>query len=392
MRRLASFSRVIHFDKRGCGGSERNVGVPTLEERIDDLRAVMDAERVERAAIGGLSEGGPMCILFAATYPERVSHLVLGATAPTFRGSDEYPHVPYPDVLRKVVDQWAERWGTPRTLTVPMMAPSMIGDDRYVRLVNRVERGSVSPNGFRAMMALNMELDVRPVVPSLQVPTLIVHRKGDLAVPVANGRWLAEHIPHARYVELEGNDHLPWIGDQDAFLDAQEEFLCGKHHRDIDRVLATVLLTDIVDSTAMATRLGDHHWRELLDTHDQLAIEAVKRYGGRTIKTTGDGLLATFDGPARAIRCARSITDELAAHGVAIRAGIHTGEIDLRGDDVGGIAVHIAARVQAAADPGEVLVSRTVRDLVAGSGIELHDRGTHALRGVTEPWQLYGVA
>jgi class 3 adenylate cyclase len=392
MRRLGAFSRLIHFDKRGCGGSERNVGVPTLEERIDDLRAVMDAERVERAAIGGLSEGGPMCILFAAMYPERVSHLVLGATAPTFGGSDEYPYMPYPDVLRKVVDQWAEHWGTPQTLTVPMMAPSMIGDDRYVRLVNRIERASVSPNGLKAMMALNMELDVRPVVASLQVPTLIVHRKGDLAVPVANGRWLAEHIPHARYVELEGNDHFPWIGDQDAFLDAQEEFLCGTHHRDIDRVLATVLLTDIVDSTAMATRLGDHQWRELLDTHDQLAMEAVKRYGGRTIKSTGDGLLATFDGPARAIRCARSLTDELASHGVAIRSGIHTGEIDLRGDDIGGIAIHIAARVQATADPGEVLVSRTVRDLVAGSGIEFRDRGTHTLKGVTDAWQLYGVA
>ena len=392
LRRLGSFARVIHFDKRGSGSSERNVGTPTLEERIDDLRAVMDAERVERAAIGGLSEGGPMCIMFAAMYPERVSHLVLGASTPTFRGSDEYPHMPYPIVMRKIVDRWAELWGTPDTLTIPMMAPSMLGDERYVRYVNRVERASVSPNGLRAIMALNMELDVRPLVQSLQVPTLVVHRQGDVAVPVANGRWLAANIPNARYVELEGDDHLPWIGDQDAFLDPQEEFLCGTHHHEVDRVLATVLFTDIVDSTAIATELGDRRWREVLDAHDHVALDAVKRHGGRSIKSTGDGLLATFDGPARAIRCAQSLTGELLAQGVSIRAGLHTGEIDLRGDDVGGIAIHIAARVQAVAGPGEILVSCTVRDLVAGSGIAFADRGSHALKGVSEEWQLYAVA
>jgi class 3 adenylate cyclase/pimeloyl-ACP methyl ester carboxylesterase len=391
LRRFGSFCRVIHFDKRGCGASERVVGAPTLEERVDDLRAVMDAERIESAAIGGLSEGGPMCIMFAALYPERVSHLVLPDTTATFRGGGDYPHMPVPEAMTRFVDAWAEAWGTPATLTVQLMVPSMAGDERYLRWLNRYERASVSPPALKAIMRLNMEIDTRPLLSAIQVPTLVLHRRGDRAIPVENGRWLADHIAGAHYVEFDGDDHIPWIGDQDTYLDAIEDFLYGSHHRDIDRVLATVLFTDIVDSTATASGLGDRRWREVLDAHDRLAAREVERHGGRVVKATGDGLLATFDGPARAVRCARLLCHELSSQGVAIRAGVHTGEIELRGDDVGGIAVHIGARVEAAAGPGEVLVTRTVKDLVAGSGIVFADRGSHALKGVPEEWQLFAV-
>jgi len=391
LRRFGSICRLIQFDKRGCGASDRVVGSPTLEERVDDLRAVMDAEGVETAAIGGVSEGGPMCIMFAALYPERVSHLVLTNTTATFRGSDDYPHMPTPEVMSRVVDAWADSWGTPATLTMPLMTPSMIGDERYLRWLNRYERASVSPAGFKAMMRLNMEIDTRPVVSALRVPTLVDHRNADGAIPVENGRWLADHIAGARYVELDGHDHIPWIGDGDAYLDTLEDFLFGSHQRNIDRVLATVLFTDIVESTATAARLGDRRWRQILDAHDRVAHREVERFGGRVVKTTGDGVLAMFDGPARAIRCARLLSNELSSEGVAIRAGLHTGEIEVRGDDVGGIAVHIGARVGAAAGPGEILVSRTVTDLVAGSGIAFANRGSHALKGVPEEWQLFAV-
>ena len=250
----------------------------------------------------------------------------------------------------------------------------------------------MSPSGMKTMMGLNLEIDTRPALAAIRVPALVIHRRDDMALPVANGRWLAEHIAGAQYVEVDGQDHVPWMGDQDAFLDPMEEFLCGTHHREIDRVLATVLFTDIVDSTGTAAKLGDRRWGAVLDAHDVLAAREVTRHGGRIVKTTGDGLLATFDGPARAIRCARVLTEELAKQGVEIRAGLHTGEVELRGDDVGGIAVHIGARVEAAASPGEILVSRTVKDLVAGSGIGFADRGIHSLKGVPEEWQLYAVA
>jgi pimeloyl-ACP methyl ester carboxylesterase/class 3 adenylate cyclase len=391
LRRLGSFCRVIHFDKRGCGASDRVVGTPTLEERVDDLRAVMDAEGVETAAIGGISEGGALCIMFAALYPERVSHLVLTDTTATFRGGDDYQHMPIPAVMTQFVDAWAESWGTPATLTVQLMVPSMAGDEHYLRWLNRYERAGVSPAGLKAIMRLNMEIDTRPVLSAIRVPTLVVHRRGDRAVPVENGRWLADHIAGAHYVEFEGDDHIPWIGDPDEFLDAMEDFLFGSHERDVDRVLSTVVFTDIVDSTATAAGLGDRRWREILDAHDRLAVRLVERHGGRVVKTTGDGLLATFDGPARAVRCARLLCHELSRQGMMIRAGVHTGEIELRGNDVGGIAVHIGARVEAAAGPGEVLVTRTVKDLVAGSGIVFADRGSRALKGVPEEWRLFAV-
>ena len=391
LRRLGSFCRVIHFDKRGCGGSDRVVGAPTLEDRVDDLRAVMDAEGVEMAAIGGTSEGGAMAIMFAALYPERVSHLVLCNTAATLRGSADYPHFPAPDVVYPIVEAWAEGWGTPQTLTLTLFAPSMVGDERFLRWLNRYERAASSPAGIKAMMRLNVEIDTRPVVSAIRVPTLVLHRRDDPVVSIDNGRWLAADIDGARFVELDGSDHFHWTGDQDNYLDTLEQFLYGSYHREIDRVLATVLFTDIVDSTATASGLGDRRWRRILDDHDRLGAREVERHGGRIIKSTGDGMLATFDGPARAIRCARRLSDELVQDGVLIRAGLHTGEIELRGDDIGGIAVHIGARVEAAAGPGEVFVSRTVKDLVAGSGITFADRGTHQLKGVPDEWQLFAV-
>jgi class 3 adenylate cyclase len=329
--------------------------------------------------------------MFAAVYPELVSHLVLINTTATFRGGDDYPHVPVPEVMGQFLDGWADSWGTPETWTRQLYVPSMAGDERYLRWLNRCERAAVSPAGLKAIMRLNMEIDTRPLLSAIHVPTLVLHRRGDRAVSVENGRWLADHIAGARYVEFDGNDHLPWIGDPHEYLDAMEDFLCGSHQRDIDRVLATVLFTDIVDSTATAARLGDRRWREALGAHDRLAAREVERHSGRVVKSTGDGVLATFDGPARAVRCARVLCHELSRLGVTIRAGVHTGEIELRGDDVGGIGVHIAARVEAAAGPGEVVVSRTVKDLVAGSGIAFSDRGGHALKGVPEEWQLFAV-
>jgi class 3 adenylate cyclase len=362
-----------------------------MEDRIDDLRAVMDAEAVEVAAIDGASEGGPMATLFAATYPERVSHLVLTNTTATFKGSTEYPHILPPEVQADWIDAWSGAWGTPETLTIGLFAPSMAGNDRFIQWLNRYERASSTPLGLNAMMRLNLEIDVRPLLSAIQVPTLVVHNRADGAIPADNGRYLADHIPNARFAELEGDAHFPWLSDQDRHLDTLEEFLHGSHHREIDRVLSTVLFTDIVDSTRTAAALGDRRWRQVLDDHDRSAAREVEQHRGRVVKSTGDGLLATFDGPARAIRCARSLVDELSAEGVQIRAGIHTGEIEQRGTDVGGIAVHICARIEAAADPGEVLVSRTVKDLVAGSGITFADRGYRELKGVPDLWQVFAV-
>jgi len=391
LRRLGSFTRFVHFDKRGFGGSDRTVGAPTLEERVDDLRAVMDAEGIERAALGGISEGGPMVMMFAALHPERVSHLILCSTTASFRGGDDYPHYPPPEMVEAFVEEWTAKWGTPETLTVPVFTPSKVGDEQFLRWANRYERASTTPGGLRAMMRLNLEIDIRPILPLIRVPTLVLHRRGDRVIPVVNGRWLAEQIGGARYVELEGDDHIPWVGDQESVLRPIEEFLGVTAAPSAERVLSTVVFTDIVDSTRRAVDLGDRAWRDLLDRHDLVARREVERFGGRVVKTTGDGLLATFDGPARAVRCAHGLAAAMGADGLPIRAGVHTGEIELRDDDIGGIGVHIGARVGAKAGPGEVLVSRTVKDLVAGSGIVFADRGVHELKGVPDEWQLYAV-
>jgi class 3 adenylate cyclase len=393
LQRLSSFVRLIHFDKRGTGMSERSIGNPTLEERIDDLRAVMDAEGVERAYIGGLSEGGIMAAYFAATHPDRAIGLILNDTFARLTRTDGYEIGPIDEVFDETMEAWAAAWGTPDTLTLGMFAPSRVGDADYLRWLNRFERTTVTPGGLRAMMQLNRELDIRAVLPIISVPTLVIHRVGDLAVPVEHGRYLAEHIPNARYVELPGIDHLPWVGEFQADLDEIEEFITGhRHETDTDRILATVLFTDIVQSTERASELGDRKWRMVLDALDDVVARRLERYRGRLVKSTGDGHLALFDGPARAVHCAKELCTAAKSMGLQLRAGVHTGEVEVRGDDVGGIGVHIGARVSALAGASEVLVSRTVTDLVAGSGIEFADRGEHDLKGVSGRWQLYAVA
>jgi class 3 adenylate cyclase len=387
--RLASFARVILFDRRGSGLSDPVIGAPTLEERMDDIRAVMEAAGSEQAAIIGFSEGVPMAALFAGTFPERSTALVLYAGYARTTTSDDYPWAPATGDGR-----WRRMirdWGTGRN--VAWFAPSMSDDHAFVAWWGRFERAGASPGSVLQILRLNAEIDVRDVLVAIQVPTLVLHRSGDLIIDARNGRYLAQHIPGARLVELPGRDHVPMVGDQDALLDEIEEFLTGaRSAREGERVLATVMFTDLSGSTELAGRLGDRRWRDLLERHDAIVSREIERFRGRAVKSTGDGVLATFDGPARAIRCAVGIRASLRALGLELRAGLHTGEIETIGEDVGGIAVHIAARVLDAAHAGEILTSSTVRDLVVGSGLGFEDRGSHELRGVPGEWQLHAVA
>jgi class 3 adenylate cyclase len=393
LRRLASFSRLISFDKYGMGLSDPvpSRSLPPIEEWMDDVRAVMNAVESERAAILGLVEGGLMAAMFAASYPDRTSALVLAnATAKSSWGPD-YP-IGIPRERQEMVIGLVEQaWGRPDLMVA--LNPSLAADEASRDAWARLLRLSASPATAAAVVRTLFQLDLRDVLPTIQAPTLIIHRSKNPLVTVENGRYLAEHIPGARFVEVPGADYTVPIGDVDAVLDEIEEFLTGTRGKgvDTDRFLATVLFTDIVQSTARAAEAGDHRWSELLDAHDDLARRQLARYQGRLVKMTGDGLVATFDGPARAIRGALAIRDGLRRMGMEIRGGVHTGEIERRGEDVHGIGVHIAARVQALAQPGEVLVSRTVKDLVAGSGIGFTDRGTHRLKGVPEEWQLFAV-
>jgi class 3 adenylate cyclase len=381
---LASFARIVHYDKRGQGMSDRDSGVPTLDDRLGDLTAVLDAVGADRIALGGISEGGTTAAMFAATYPERVSNLML-------YGSFAHIDVALGDSF---MPRWAEKWGTPDTLTVRVMVPSKVGDADFLRWTNRFERQTTTPGGVLAAWRWIREMDLRPVLGSIQCPTLVVHRSGDCMVPVANGRYLAEHIPGAQMVELEGDTHPPQWGDVETVLSLSEEFLTGHRSapKQAERVLATVLFTDIVDSTARAAALGDSAWRQVLDRHDTISQSTVSNCGGRLVKGTGDGVLATFDAPARGLRCADTLRSSLSDAGIAIRAGVHTGEVELRGDDVSGIGVHIAARVAALAGSGELLASRTVKDLVAGSHYAFTSRGVHSLKGVPEEWELLAVS
>jgi pimeloyl-ACP methyl ester carboxylesterase len=386
--RLASFSRLILFDKRGCGLSDRVAGQPTLEQRMDDVRAVMDAAGSERAAIFGESEGGPMSLMFAATHPDRTQALVLyGAFA---RWVDEgMPGAWDPAAFRQLVDDHVARWGEGQVMRWFAPAYAGFGEDLLREMGGHFERSAFSPGGFRELMLLNAEIDVRAVCAQVQVPTLVLHRTGDQVVNVLQGRWLGENIPGANYVELDGEDHLPHVGDAESILRHTAEFLTGAHQPvETDRVLATVLFTDLVDSTRRAAEVGDARWRDVLDRHDALVRGTLDRYDGREVKSTGDGFLATFTGPARAVRCGLDVVRQGLRAGLAMRVGIHTGEIEVRGDDIGGIGVHIAARIGAMAAANEVLVSRTVKDLVAGAGLSFDDRGTHQLKGVPEPWQV----
>ncbi len=386
-RRLAAFSRFIRFDKRGMGLSERVIGAPTLEQRMEDVRIVMDAVGSERAALLGLSEGGPMSIMFAATYPDRTLALILYGTFARMLATPGYAGY---DSIDPLIEGLTSEWGTGASLEV--MARKWASSERARAQMARVERAAGSPRSVRAMLEAIGVTDVRPILPTITVPTLVVSRTEDHATPPFFGRYLAEHIPRAQYFEQAG-EHLPSSGDVDALADRIEAFLTGRRGEVVvDRVLATVMFSDVVGSTEKASALGDRRWRSLLDDHDALVRDCVGSRGGKLIKSTGDGALATFDGPARAIRCGCEIRDGVRGLGLDVRVGLHTGEIELRGADVGGIAVHIGARVASLAGPGEVLVSRTVKDLVAGSGLAFVDRGMHPLKGVADEWQLYALA
>jgi class 3 adenylate cyclase len=388
LERLASFSRLIRFDKRGTGLSDRPGGLPDLETRMDDVRAVMDAARSERAALLGYSEGGPMSCLFAATYPERTTALVLyGTYAKRQDPDDDYPWVMTRDVRLAYADELERTWGEEADLGT--MAPN--ADEAMVRWWRSRARASASPGAARDLILMNSQIDVRSILPSIRVPALVLHRAGDRDSRVDEGRYIAQRIPGARFVELVGDDHVPWIR-ADEVVDEVEEFLTGvRRGPESDRVLATVLFTDIVGSTERAVDLGDRGWRGLLDAHHGVVRRELERWRGREVDTAGDGFLATFDGPARAIRCACAIRDAVRTLGIDIRAGLHTGEVELAGDDVRGIAVHTGARVSASAGPGAVLVSSTVKDLVAGSGLDFEERGEHELKGVPGTWRLYAV-
>ncbi|HEX6228793.1 MAG TPA: adenylate/guanylate cyclase domain-containing protein [Solirubrobacterales bacterium] len=391
-RRLASFSRLILFDKRGTGLSDPVSGVPTLEERMEDLHAVLDAVGSEGAALLGVSEGGPMSILFAATYPERTTAMVLYGSTPNFSYKDmlsEQRRHFFDEMWRKW-DSMVEHWGEGEMIDV--FAPSLAADEGMRRSLGLLERASASPAMITSLTAALDDIDVTSVLPVIGVPTLVLHRVGDPVVLVEGARNTAERIPGARYIELPGDEHVPWLGDADALLDEVEQFLTGaRQSRESDRVLASVLFTDIVGSTQRASQLGDRRWRERLESHDQGVRRQVEMHGGRVVKSLGDGYLATFDGPARAIRCGGEVVDDAGSLGIEVRAGVHTGECELLGEDVGGMAVHIGARVAAEAGPGEVLVSSAVRDLVVGSGIEFDDRGIHELKGVPGSWNLLAV-
>jgi class 3 adenylate cyclase/alpha-beta hydrolase superfamily lysophospholipase len=387
--RLSSFARVVIFDKREQGLSDRTGAPPTLEDIAGDLGAVMDAAGSERATIVGLSEGGPAALLFAASHPERVSGLALVGSYARLSRAPDNPAGVRAERLRGFVECAVAEWGGPAALSLWFGAEAA-ADPALAEWWARLLRAGTSPGGARALLRLYEELDARPALSSISAPTLVVHGRDDALVPVALGRAVADAIPGARYLELPG-PHLPFaIDDGRAFAAAVEELVTGRlAEPDAERVLATVLVTDIVGSTGQATALGDRAWRELLQRHDDASRREFERFRGREVKQTGDGFLATFDGPARAVRCAAAIRDALAPLGLSLRTGVHTGECELRGADVSGIAVHIAARVGAAAGPGEVLVSSTVHDLVIGSGLEFEEHGERELAGIPGSWRLF---
>jgi pimeloyl-ACP methyl ester carboxylesterase len=393
LNKLASFSRLIVFDKRGTGLSDRVSAdrLPSLEVRMDDVRAVMDAAGSQRAAVIGVSEGGPMSALFAATYPERTRALVIiGGYARSMYAGD-YPWGRSVEEYERYIHDMAVNWGGP--VGIRARAPSKADDPRFRDWWSGYLRAAASPGTAVALSRMNMSIDVRPVLPVISAPALIMHARDDGTLKVEHGRFLAEHIRGARYVELDSQDHLPWVTDTDTVVGEIEEFLTGARHAvEPDRVLATVLFTDIVESTAHAAAMGDRRWREVLESHAATIETEVTRYQGRIVGDRGDGFVATFDGPARAIRCARALCDAVRPLGIEIRAGLHTGECEIIGGEIGGIAVHIGARVSALAGASEVLVSSTLKDLVAGSGIEFTDRGAHQLKGVPGEWRMFAVA
>jgi pimeloyl-ACP methyl ester carboxylesterase len=388
---LASFARVILYDARGCGLSDPIDRAQPLESRADDLLAVLDAAGSAQTAIFGLSMGGPLAVMLAASRPERVKALVLYGTYAT--GSVEPNGTPererWISLMQEVISS-VDHWGEGRS--VDWGAPTLRGNALYRRAVGAFERASFPPRLARLSLEANMtELDVRAILPAVRVPTLVLHRR-DERIPLEYARELAREIDGARLVELDGQDHLPTVGDVQSIIGEVEEFLTGVRHRaEPDRMLATIVFTDIVDSTRLATDLGDTNWRHLLDSHDSVVRDETRRHGGREVKQTGDGFLLLFDGPARGVRCAMALVERLAAADMPIRCGVHTGECELRKDDIGGIAVHIGARVLGSAGPNEVVVSSTVKDLVSGSGITFADRGTYSLKGIADEWRLFAA-
>ena len=397
--RMASFCRLILFDKRGTGLSDRVSDLPDLETRMDDVRAVMDAVGSERAAIIGVSEGGMMSILFAATYPERVAAAVLYGTYPSTLARDDLPTGATREEIDEAIRNRTLTWNEPGYLENSLsegFGPSFAGDEQARRWWRRLVLTSSSPGAVNQLSKMNVDLDVRHVLPTIRVPTLVLHRTDDDAPPIEEGRYIADRIPGAEFVELPGRDHI-WFWDPGQLVDEIEPFLHGIWDRgewdvvEQERVLATVLFTDIVGSTAKAAELGDRSWRDLLERHHAVIRRQLVRFQGTELDTAGDGFFASFDGPARAIRCACSITENVRDLGLEVRAGLHTGECELMNGKVGGIAVHIGARVASSAEPGEVLVSQTVKDLVAGSGMAFQDRGVAELKGVPGEWRLYAV-
>jgi pimeloyl-ACP methyl ester carboxylesterase len=392
LERLAGFSRLILFDKRGTGLSDRVAEneLPTLEQRMEDVRAVLDAVGSRRTALMGISEGGPMCALFAATYPERTRALVMCGSYARWIRDDDCPWAMTREQHEAAAGAFERGWGTP--VGFKTIAPTSSADERYRNWWARYLRMGASPGAGVALYRMNIEIDIRGLLPSIRVPTLLLHRAGDRLISVEASRYMARRIPGARLVELAGDDHLVFLGDSETVLGEIQEFLTGARSPAApDTMLATVMFVDIVGSTERAAALGDARWRDLLAAFHQAVRQELERQRGRLIDTAGDGAFASFDGAARAIRCASAIRDRAATLGVAVRAGLHTGECEMAGDKLAGVAVHIGARVAAAARPGEVVVSGTTKDLVAGAGLRFADRGAHALKGVPGEWRLFAV-
>jgi class 3 adenylate cyclase len=394
LRGLAAFARVVTFDKSGQGLSDRMFGCPSLEQRMDDIRAIMEDIGSIRAALLGCSEGAPISVMFAATYPERTSHLILFGGFARSIAAPDYPFVRSAEEMARRVEAMVAHWGT-GTLAIKAFLPGLETAPDGVSQFAKLERLTFSPGALRAMYRQNALIDVRPILPTVRVPTLVLHRRTDAAIPVENGRYLASQIPGSKYIEYaDCSDHLIFAGDQPTLCGDIQEFVTGGREptsSEVDRVLATVLFTDIVDSTHRASEMGDQAWHRVLDEHDRIARKIVAQHRGKLVKTTGDGILATFDGPGRAIRCALEFEAAAMRIPLAVRAGLHTGEIELRDADIGGIAVHIAARVMAQSNPGEVLVSRVVTDLIAGGGLKFCDRGTYEFKGLQGRWDVFAV-
>ncbi|MEJ8825712.1 adenylate/guanylate cyclase domain-containing protein [Variovorax humicola] len=390
LTRLSSFSRLILFDKRGTGLSDRVSDMPSLEVRMDDVRAVMDAVGSERAALFGYSEGGAMCALFAATYPSRASAVIMCGAFARKTAAPDYPWGPTKDQALAFAEEVERAWGGP--VGMETRWPSQIGDERCRQWWARWLRSSASPAAAAAVLRMNLEIDIRHVLPAVHVPTLLLHSRNDRVIDFGASQYMSEHIAGAKLVELHGIDHIPWGCDSDLILDEIEEFLTGARPGvEPERLLVTVMFTDIVKATERAAGLGDRGWHDLLESHHATVRRELERFRGREIDTAGDGFLVTFDGPARAVRCACATSREVRALGLEIRAGLHTGECEVIDGKVAGIAVHTGARVASHAQSGEVLVSSTVKDLVAGSGLSFQDRGMQHLKGIPDEWRLFAV-